>query len=225
MQLSRGIIRPGTVVEVLENGAVKATAPGLFAYTDEPDKLPPIMPWMVGSNSNSFSQLKQYDDIWILNFSDNPRQLYWFRKDNVASNENVPIGETDVEILCNREVGGEWCTIHFSNGSGWVIGKGESIINITADGTICLDTSLPNRCIDINNDNISIGTRGNSAHPVAFGDETENVIMEICKLLNSVANTALGNPYTAAIGSTLMSSVPSIISKIPNISSRHVTVD
>lgn len=225
MQLSKATIRPGNVVEILENGMIKAVAPGLFAYTDEPEKLPPIMPWMIGSNSNSFSQLKQYDDIWIMNFSDNPRQLYWFRKDNVSDNTNIPIGEEDVEVLCNREVGGEWCTIYFSNGNGWVIGKGESTINIKADGTICLNTSLPNRCIDINNNNISIGSAGSSEHPVAFGDETEDVIMEICKLLNSVATTALANPYTAAIGSTLMSSVPGIISKIPNISSRHVTVD
>ena len=41
------------------------------------------MPWFIGNNSNTFSKLKQYDDVWIMNFSDNPRQLYWFRKDNV----------------------------------------------------------------------------------------------------------------------------------------------
>lgn len=225
MQLSKATIRPGNVVEVLENGLIKAIAPGLFAYTDETSKLPPIMPWMIGNNSNSFSQLKKYDDVWIINFSDNPRQLYWFRKDNISENTNIPMGEEDVEILCNRDVNGEWCTIYFSNGSGWVIGKGDTIINITPDGGILLNTNLPHRCIDINRNNISIGSAGSSAHPVAYGDKTEDVIMELCKMLNSVATTALANPYTAAIGSTLMSSVPGIISKIPNISSRHVTVD
>jgi hypothetical protein len=62
MELSKGIIRPGTVIEVLENGNIKATAPGLFSVTDDPNKFPPIMPWFIGSNYNSFSKVKQYDE-------------------------------------------------------------------------------------------------------------------------------------------------------------------
>ena len=59
MRLVNGTIRPGTVLEVLENGLIKASAPGLFSYVDDPKMLPPIMPWFIGNNSNSFSKLKQ----------------------------------------------------------------------------------------------------------------------------------------------------------------------
>ena len=180
MRLVNGTIRPGTVLEVLENGLIKASAPGLFSYVDDPKMLPPIMPWFIGNNSNAFSKLKQYDDVWIMNFSDNPRQLYWFRKDNVGDNTNIPLTETNVEILCNREVNGDWCTIYFSDGSGWVIGKGESIIQIRPDGSIFLSNDMPNRCIDINGKSISIGSPGESAHPAACGDAVEEVICSIC---------------------------------------------
>lgn len=226
MKLDKGTIRPGTVIEVLENGNIKASAPGLFSFTDEADKLPPIMPWFIGSNCNSFSKLKKYDDIWIINFSDNPQQLYWFRKDNIGSNnENIPMSETDVEVVCNREVAGEWATIYFSNGSGWIIGKGDSIIQIRENGTIQLNIDMPNRCIDINGQNISIGSEGTSAHPAACGDTVADVLSDLCILLNGVAVKALANPYTMAIGTELMIKLPSITNQIANIPSQHVTID
>ena len=116
MKLHKAIIRPGNVMEVLENGVIKASAPGLFSFSDDPAKLPPIMPWQIGSNCNSFSKPKLYENIWIMNFLDNPRQLYWFRKDRVSDNSNINITEENVEILCNRDVNGEWATIYFSDG-------------------------------------------------------------------------------------------------------------
>lgn len=226
MKLSNGIIRPGTVLEVLDDGCIKAAAPGLFSVTDDVNNMPKIMPWFIGNNSNAFSKLKQYDEVWLMNFSNNPQQLYWFRKDDVTDNStNIPIQEENVEIICNRDVCGEWCTIYFSDGSGWIIGKGDSKINIRPDGTILLSANMPNRVIDINGNNISIGSEGSSAHSAAYGDETENVLMEICKLLNEVGTTALGNQYTLSVGNTIISKLPAIINKISDISSQHVTID
>jgi hypothetical protein len=221
------------VLEILDNGCIKASAPGLFSSADDPKLLPPIMPWFIGSNSNSFSKLNQYDEVWILNFSDNPLQLYWFRKDNIADNNELTIPGTDtsisseenVEIVCNRDVDGEWCTIYFSDGSGWVIGKGESIIQIRPDGTIFLSIDQPNRCIDINSQNISIGKPGKSTHPAAFGDATEDTFIALCDLLNKVAMTALTNPYTMAIGTQILSKLPAITTKIADISSPNVTIE
>lgn len=225
MKLFNGTIRPGTVMQVLENGNIKAYAPGLFSYMDDANTMPPIMPWMIGSNYNAFSQPVEGEEVWIMNFSDNPRQLYWFRKDRVENNTNIPMGEENVEVLCNREVGGEWCTIYFADGSGWVISKGESIIQICSDGEIQLTNGMPNRCIEINNKNISIGSKDKSAHPAAYGDEIESVLMSLCVLLNGIGMKAMTNPYTAAIGTELFSKMPFIINKIPNISSQHVTID
>ena len=226
MRLDKGTIRPGTVLEVFEDGTIKATAPGLFSFIDDPDKLPPIMPWFIGSNSNAYSKIRQYDEVWIMNFTDNPLQLYWFRKDAVTTNsENIPIGEENVEIVCNREVGGEWCSIYFSDGSGWVISKGKSTIKIRPDGSIMMSADMPNRCIDINGKNISIGSEGESAHPAAYGDKTEEVLREICKVLSGIGWSSVLNPYTSHIGYKLMMEMPAISKKISEISSDHVTID
>lgn len=225
MKLINATIRPGTVLEVLENGIIKASAPGLFAFVDDPNMMPPISPWFIGSVSNSFSKLKQYDEVWIINFTDNPRQLYWFRKDNIGDNTNIPMNETNVEVLCNREVDDEWCTIYFSDGSGWVISKGESIINIRADGSIVLTNGDANRYIDINGENISIGSEHKSAHPAAYGDKIEEALQSLNTLLKSTAMSALSNPHTIGIGLSIMEKLPNFTNKISNISSSHVTID
>ena len=233
MKLLKGVIRPGTVREVLQYGIIKASAPGLFSYEDDMENLPPIMPWQIGSNCNSFSQPKIYDEVWIINFADNPRQLYWFRKDSVENNENlleendnniVPLTEENVEVVCNRNVAGEWATIYFSDGSGWVISKGEQILNLASDGSIKISTGMPNRSIIINNEGILIGGETNT-HPIAKADKVEDVLYAICSLIGKIGKDALLNPYTTAIGTSIMSNLPKITEKIPNISSAHVFVD
>ena len=226
MKLLKGTIRPGTVREVLEDGIIKATAPGLFSFEDDTKLLPPIMPWQIGSNCNSFSKPKVYDEIWILNFTDNPRQLYWFRKDNIANNKNLPIAdEENVEVVCNRDAAGEWATIYFSDGSGWVISKGESKMQIDSDGSILLTNNMPNRNIHITNSCISLGSKDESAHWAAYGDELENLLYSLCSLLSNVGKKALTNPYTALLGTTIMSALPNITNKIQNIRSPHVSID
>ena len=238
MKLAQGTIRPGLVLEVLENGVIKASAPGLFSFTDDPTKMPPIMPWQIGSDCNSFSKPKVNDDVWIMNFNDNPRQLYWFRKDRVSSNTNLfetsdlcpekpPIEYENVEILCNREVGGEWMTIYFSDGSGWVIGKGDSIINIKADGSIVLDTSIPNRAVDICGKGVYLGgvhDDGTEFHPAAYGDETQKALFAIAAALKIIQQVAMVNPYTMAIGTALQTQLDPISKKISDIVSDNVYI-
>lgn len=234
MRLQKGTIRPGLVLAVLENGIIKASAPGLFSFEDDPEKLPPVVPWQIGSNCNSFTQPKQYDEVWIMNFTDNPRQLYWFRKDDSNDYDNIEFKDPDtgemfanVEIICNRDINGDWATIHFTDGSGWIIGKGESIININKDGEIILTNGMNHRTITINGNGIALGSAENhdERYPAAKGDATETALYELCKLLNSVATKALMNPYTAAVGTALMTGLPNVTSKIPSISSSHVTID
>lgn len=225
MKLHSGTIRPGTVMEVLENGVIKASAPGLFNFADDPSLMPPIMPWFIGSNCNTFSQPKKYDDVWIMNFDDNPRQLYWFRKDRVENNENLPISEENIEILCNRDVGGEWCTIYFSDGSGWIISKGESVIQIRANGSILLNTGMDKRCIDITPTCISLGSEGKSSHPACYGDVAMEVFNGLLALLKQIQMAATPNPYTAAIGTALAANLPLLESKIPQLVSSHVTLE
>ena len=226
MKLHKAIIRPGNVMEVLENGVIKASAPGLFSFSDDPAKLPPIMPWQIGSNCNSFSKPKLYENVWIMNFLDNPRQLYWFRKDRVSDNSNINTTEENVEILCNRDVNGEWATIYFSDGSGWVISKGSSIITITSDGNIVLDTGLNKRAISISPESIALGTAsGKASHPAAYGDEIADTLALIVSMLKQIQLVAIPNPYTMAIGTVLAGMIPLIEAKIPNITSTNVSLE
>lgn len=225
MKLHKGTIRPGTVLEVLENGIIKASAPGLFSFEDSTEKLPPILPWNIGGNCNSFSQPKKYDDIWIMNFSDNPQQLYWFRKDRMINNENLPMNEENIEILCNREVEGEWCSIYFSDGSGWIISKGESIIQITPNGSIQLTNGFENRMIDINAQSISLGSPNRSAHQAAYGDVLVDIFLSLISILKQIQMAATPNPYTAAIGMVLATSLPLLEKQLPEIVSPHVSLD
>lgn len=225
MKLLQGTIRPGTVKYVSNNGEIKASSPGLFSSTDNVDNLPPIMPWQIGSNCNSFTKPNIGDDVWIMNFSDNPLQLFWFRKDRVAECDNINFEEENIEVLCNRDINGDWATIYLSDGSGWVISKGESIMQIRADGSIQLNTGFNHRVIDINTKGISLGSEGTSAHPAAYGDEVANALIELSKLLRKVSIDALANPYTIKIGQTLLTELPSFEKTISKITSPHVTLD
>lgn len=224
MKLVNCILRPGRVMEVLENGAIKAEVPGLFDRT-ELDKCPPIYhtPW--GDHANSYTQPKKYDEVWILNTTDNPLQLHWFRKDNYSKHNADLIKEENVEVLCNRESGMGWATIYFSDGSGWVISKNDSIINIKADGGIILKTPTPHRVIDINTQNISIGSEGESAHPAAYGDKTQEALQKICELFKSIQVVTQTNPYTTMISTAITSKLPGIEDTIGPIASQHVTID
>jgi hypothetical protein len=226
MKLSHGNIRPGIVKAVLNNGIIKAASPGLFNITDNVELLPPIMPWFIGSNSNAFSQPNYGDEVWILSFNDNPLQLFWFKKEYVGTQwGDLPIDAQNVEIVCNRDTKNGWATIYFSDGTGWVIGNGETQVILAKDGSIQLGTGDLNRYIHINSKNISIGSLNESAHPAAFGDKTESVFNSLCILLSNVANVALANPYTAAIGTAILTTLPNISNKIPDISSNNVTID
>lgn len=223
MKLSQGILRPGIVLEVLNNGEIKASAPGLFSAEDL-DKLPPIFPFPIG-HANSFSAPTIGDEVWILNLIDNPLQLYWFRKDNYKINDKHIIEEENVEIICNRETDASWATIYFSDGSGWVIKNDDSIVQIDEHGDIILSKSSPHRTIHINDDNISIGSKGKSSHPAAYGDLVIDALNEIKDALKLMKTASLSNAFTKPI-SVAIGNVPEKLSMIiPRIESKHITID
>ena len=103
MKLINGILRPGNILEVLDNGKIKASAPGLFSAEDPLELLPPIMPFyeLMGSHANSYSTPIVGEECWVLNMQDNPLQLYWFRKDDhIENNKGIfeEGGTENVEI-------------------------------------------------------------------------------------------------------------------------------
>lgn len=223
MKLANAILRPGRVLEVLDNGDIKADVPGLFSIEDQ-DKLPPIS--FFGGYTNGYSAPKKFDEVWVLNLKDNPMQLYWFRKGRFQTDHSEIMQQQEVEVVCDREFGPNfWASIYFSNSEGWIIRGGEAIIQIRQDGSIVLNTGLPNRVIDINQKSISIGSEGKSAHPGAYGDIIMEILADLCGLLNAAAVAGSTNPYTMVMAQKIASNLPKIENAIPNISSSHVTID
>lgn len=216
-------MRPGRVIEVLDSGNVKVAAPGLFSEEDI-EVLPPVMPFF-GLHANTYSEPKEQDEVWVLNMSDNPQQLFWFRKDDRAEHNAELESEQNVEILCNREAGTGYATIYFSDGTGWMFRNGDSFINIKADGSILLNPNIPKRCIHLCNNSISLGSEGGSEHQACYGDEVQNVLDMIQASLECIRQAASTNPYTQAIAAALGSQPARIKSSIPKIISSNVTLD
>ena len=225
MKLVNGILRPGKILEVLENGRIKASAPGLFTTTDK-DLNPPILPFweLIGSHANTFSTPRVGDEIWVLNLTDNPMQLYWFRKDShIENNEDIfkEGGIENVEVLCNRESGIGYATLYFSDGSGWVLRNDDSKLQIYPDGHIELGMNWPHRNIKIDSNAIHLG---DGAHPGCLGDETANLFMKICGLLEALGQAAQTTPYTMALA-PILKLASNIKQDIPGIMSTHVKLD
>ena len=225
MRLVNGILRPGEILEVLENGKIKASAPGLFAEEDK-DLNPTIMPFweIMGSHSNTFSTPKAGDEVWILNLTDNPLQLYWFRKDDHAT-ANAELfseaGTANVEILCNREAGCGYASLYFSDGMGWMLKNDGSRLQIFPDGHIELGMDWPHRTITIDPDAIKLG---DGAHPACYGDETSKILMKICSLFQVLGTAAKSTPYTMALA-PIFDMGAQIQNDIPGIKSSHILID
>lgn len=223
MRLLNGILRPGKVSAVLDNGKIKATVPGLFSNTDT-DKQPPIYPFCMGA-SNTFSSVKIGEEVWVLNFTDNPLQLYWFRKDYSCDYNKDIIKGANVEVLCNRETAMGTATIYFSDGSGWVVKHGESQMHINKDGDIILDhLGSPHRSVMINDEGIFLGG-GSESHPAVYGDNLINILDTIANTLKQIRVAASTSPYTVSISSAINSVPETLDSEIEKITSPHVMID
>lgn len=224
MRLAAGTLRPGIILDVIDNGKIKASAPGLFSSEDK-DLIPPIMPFweLIGSHANTYSTPIIGDEVWILNMNDNPLQLYWFRKDNQIDNKEIfeETGTKNVEILCNRESGIGYASLFFSDGTGWVLRNDDSRLQIYPDGHIELGMDWPHRTIKIDSDSISLG---NGEHPACLGDETAKILMELCSIINAAGEAAKTSPYTMMI-SPFLTKACDIQQQIPGIKSSHIKLD
>ena len=102
MRYAYGVMRPGKVMQVLEDGVIKASAPGLFSDQDDPELLPPIYPPFFTPHANAFSSVKVGDEVWILNFTGNSLQLHWFRKDYEYIITLLSVFEENLNEIINK---------------------------------------------------------------------------------------------------------------------------
>jgi hypothetical protein len=231
MKLIHATIRPGKVLEVVEDGkgAIKASAPGLFTDADGTEVLPPIYPWPFGHHANAYSCPKVDEEVWIISFTDNPLQLHWSRKDDFPENlKDFPLADEaqNLEVVVNREFeDSKWAILYFDNDDGWMMKKDEDgLINIRQDGSILLKTKHDKRIIDICEDSIALGTEGKAQDSAMLWTKWKEWHDELCKQLETLANAAAAQPYTANLATPIKALKAAIESKTEPIESKHVSI-
>ena len=225
MKLVNATIRPATVIEVVDKiGTIKVSSPGMFCEDDK-DNLPPVYPFFTG-NRCSFSMVDVDDEVWLLSFSDNPLQLYYFRKDLLKEEfEDITTDDTkDLEVLASRDSGTGKARIYFQEKDGWIIQNQDSIIQILEE-QILLKTPNSHRTIDISSNGISLGTEGGSAEPAVLGNKLVQTLNILDNVLKSLASASSSSPYTIHLGGVLNAIQPMFSDSIPKITSAHVTLD
>ena len=77
-----GELLPGTVVQVVdkEKGIVKCTAPSMFSVNDDPEVLPPIIPFAPSGHLGSVSTPEEGDLVWIVVDNSNSQMIYYIRR-------------------------------------------------------------------------------------------------------------------------------------------------
>lgn len=223
MKLKNAILRPGRVLEVMENGCIKADVPGLFSKQDV-DVLPPIMPFF-GPQSKGYSSPYINREVWVLNETDNNMQLFWFPKNEESIDSSHAIEGENVEIVCNRENGADWASLYFSDGTGWIMSGSGGTVQIKTDGSICLKTPNLYRTIDINAESISLGSEGKSSHPAVHGDILLDILYKISSTFKALRIMAGTNVMTAPLIKALDKSPEEMDLLMQKLNSGHVTLE
>ena len=232
MKLIHATIRPGKVLEIVEDGAgaIKVSAPGLFTDADGTEVLPPVYPWPFGHHANAYSCPKVGEEVWVISFTDNPLQLHWVRKDDFPENlKDLPLTDEtqNLEVVVNREFeDSKWAILYFSNNDGWMMRKGEDgLINIREDGSIFLKTKFDKRIIDICEDSIALGTEGKAGDNAMLYSKWKEWADELLnQFKTTLMNAASANPYTANLAPAFQAVAAALQPKIDPIKSKHVTI-
>jgi len=232
MKLIHATIRPGKVLEIIEDGAgaIKVSAPGLFTDADGTEVLPPVYPWPFGHHANAYSCPKVEDEVWVISFTDNPLQLHWARKDDFPENlKELPLADEaqNLEVVVNREFeDSKWAILYFSNDDGWMMRKGEDgLINIRQDGSILLKTNFDKRIIDICEDSIALGTEGKAEDNAMLYSKWKEWADELLnQFKTTLMNAASANPYTANLAPAFQAVATALQPKIDPVKSEHVTI-
>lgn len=236
MDFAEGRMRPGVVRKVEGGGIIKASVPGLFSAEDPPEKLPPIRMFPCGV-ANSITQVKELDEVWVLNFEDNPAELYWIRKDDQedAEDNRKALDDTDnekikpgnaTEVIFNKNDGGQQGSLYFSKESGVVLRKDDSYVQINSGGDINMGVNYPARDINITQEGIVIGGGSDASkpQPAVLGDNLEKVLNDVVEALATIQGAAKKNPYTMQIALCLEPCILKLQNEANSILSSNVKI-
>lgn len=224
-----GELLPGTVVQVVdkEKGIVKCTAPSLFSVNDDPETLPPIIPFAPSGHLGSVSTPEEGDLVWIVVDNSNSQMIYYMRR--YAIPDELSNIDSPREVIFTRNDENGIYQLYWSSGDGIRLMKDGSSIRITPDGNIDIIKEGMNRAISISADSICIGKKSDDAGGVdthaAYGERVEEALEEIYNILMRMGALAAPSQYTNAISTVLTPEMlSSLSSKISKITSQDVKI-
>lgn len=226
MNLGNCEVRPGVVLKVVNNyGAIKASAQGIFSEEDDPDLLPPIIPFIV-PNATSFAMPHEGDPVWVWYFYDNPQELlYTFRCHVEGVNGNKLDNEyQDVEIQMKRESDKGKVSVGYNDDDGYTVDNDGSKFNVDNDKHDIHIAHKDGTAISVGKDGISLGKDGGSQYKAVCGEELVKVLNKIKSALDAIKTSAAGSPYTVHIA-TALTPVLGQLNNFNSILSNKVTLD
>lgn len=228
MKLSECEVRPGVVLKVINStGEIKASVVGIFSDEDDPDLLPPIIPFFLISPT-SFSAPHEGDKIWVWSFRSNPQELFYtFRADIGENNINSSTLDNDykdIEIGMKRSSEKGNIDVQYNDDDGYSITNSDSKFRIDNNEHDIHLEHAEGPAVSISKDGISLGKDGKSQYSAVCGEELINTLNDIKSVFEAIKQAAMGSPYTIAIG-TAMTPALSKLQNFNNILSKIVTLE
>lgn len=224
-----GELLPGTVVQVVdkEKGIVKCTAPSMFSVDDDPEVLPPIIPFAPSGHLGSVSTPEEGDLVWIVVDNSNSQMIYYIRRYAIPDELSNIDSPREVFFVRNDENG--LYQLYWSSGDGIRLMKDGSSIRITPAGDIDIIKEGMNRAISISADSICIGKESSEAGSVdthaAYGERVEEALEEIYNIFTRMYAVTAPSPYTNPISNILTPQMLApLSSKISKITSQDVKI-
>lgn len=228
MRLDECDIRPGKVLKVVDcYGGIKASAQGIFAETDDPDLLPPIIPFIVPS-ATTFSMPHEGDAVWVWFFPSNPQELFYTfrcRCDSEGRNGSELGNEyQDVEILMKRTSDNGDVNVGYNDDDGYKVDNAGSNFNIDNNKHDIHMAHEKGMAMSITEDGISLGKDGGSQYKAVCGEDLVKALKDIKSVIETIKTAAAGNPYTTHIA-TAMTPVMSKLNNFDRILSNKITLE
>lgn len=225
MELRYIDIRPGKVLQVVDNyGTIKASCVGVFSEEDDPEKLPPIIPFFKTS-STSYCSPHEGDDINVWINKINPQELYYTFQGSVKKNNESELeyGSEDTEILSRHKSDEGDSSIIYAKESGWSIKDKDSGITISNDGGVEIQQGDYRYCVSVSDSGIVLSDKKtNHTEPAVLGDKLEDVLNSIVNMFDTIQQAATGNPYTSPIGGAIGSQISMLKQQVKQIKAKNV---
>ena len=229
MKFASSFIRPGTVMEIVDNyGTIKASSPGLFSVDDDPSMLPPIIPF-VQVGSSSYSSVLKDETVWIFHDDTNSQLFFYLRLNQLSQSvkDILDSGDENQEIVFSRDTSKGLYQMFFNDGTGIKFMKDDNYIQISPEGNIDIVTEKNNRSISLSDDSICIGKKSDDAGSVmnhaAYGEKVEDCLNTINNILMQLQTLSTPNPYTAALAPAF-ATLPKLAAQIEQITSSDVKI-